>query len=196
MTIPGIIQNIARMFGTYRQQTYNQNTYYHSTAVASPVTLTTTGSTTMTFGLWNPAGNKVNFEPVALIASIQGTGTQADLAWATSYNAGTAPATAGTVLTATTTNKPIPGNTSSQQPGASQALLPTAATLTAAPILTRHVPMGWGAPATNTAAIYAIPPDLYDGTFIVAPNTVIWLAATAAPGVTANLTLIWVETPV
>lgn len=190
----GIVQNVADLYGRYHLQNKNQQLYHFSTAVASAVTLTTAGSTTQTFGLWNPLGYPFDLSVRQLIVSIQGTGTQADLVWAVGYTLGANIGTAAPVPTGTI-GKPVPGYTLVQAPGASGAMPITAFTLTTAPSLLRHIPIGWGAPGTNTAAIYNGMVDLPDGDIIVGPGTMVMVAATAAPGVTANLTISWVETP-
>lgn len=188
------ITPISEMFGRYHVQNKNFNLFVVSTTVASPVTLTTSGSTSQTFGLWNPAGNSLDIVPVRLIMTIQGTGTQAGVVYAGSTGlgtgvAGTSPITAATFLT------PVNGNFQGQLTRANTAALATsAATLAAAPTLVRHSPIGWGAPATNTAAIYNNIVDVFDGDIIIAPGTALWVSATAAPGVTANCTLEWIET--
>ena len=99
------------------------------------------------------------------------------------------------VMAAATFLTPVSGNLNTFGTQGTSAMLATSAvTLSTAPSLFRHSPIGWGAPATNTAAIYNNIVDLFDGDTIVGQGTAIWLTATAAPGVTANCTLEWIET--
>lgn len=169
------------------------NVFHASTTLAAPVTLTTSGSTSMTFGLWNPAGSQMDYTPLICRLSIQGTGTQADLVWVAKYGLGST--TAGTSpITAANTISTIPGYLQIQTPGQSASIATSSATLGAAGTILRWWNSGWGAPATNTAAIYTVQ-DYFEGDVIVVPGTAIFLAATAAPGVTANVSLTWQETP-
>jgi hypothetical protein len=193
-SVNSVIQNVTEAYGRYHLQNKNANLFQASTTVASPVTFTTSGSTTQTFGLWNPSGNLMDLVPVRLIVTIQGTGTQTSLAWALSVGlgtgaAGTSPVTAVTKLSVQVANTQF-GATA----GTSIAIPASAVTLGTAPTLFRHIPIGWGAPATNTAAIYSGMVDINEGDIIIAPGTALWLSGVAAPGVSANCTLEWIET--
>jgi hypothetical protein len=198
--IPGFVQNIARMHGMAYLQNYYGNVYHYGTP-ATGVTLTTTGSTVQTFGIWNPAGSGQNIIPIrARISQISGSGTVAAFGWAAqgglgSTIAGTSPITTGTLTTQQCGNFNYGASVAALSVGNSIAKVFSTLTLAAAPTLIRWTGAGWGAPLATTAIDYTQIVDDFDGDIIVAPGTALFLGSAGAPGAATAVSLSWYERP-
>lgn len=200
MQIPGFIQNIARLHGVGYMQNYYQNVYHYGTPAAG-VTLTTTGSTVQTFGIWNPAGSGTNIIPIrARICQVGATGTVTAFGWTVqgglgSGVAGTSPITAATFVAQLAGNTNVGGQTAALSPGASIAKLFSTITLAAAPTVYRWTGAGWGAPLSTTATDFPQIVDDFDGDTIIGPGTAMFLGGAGSPGAAAVISLSWYERP-
>ncbi len=191
-TIPGSVQNVAVLHGLYFQQNYYGNMYHLATALAG-VTLTTTGSTVQTFGVWNPAGNSKLLVPTKCrVGFVGATGTVTSLAW--TFGTGLGSVVAGTsAVTARTNLSPVNANLGFGL--SSVALGGVSFTLGTAPAIHRYFGASWGAPLATTAAIFPTMVDDFDGDTIIAPGTALFLSGVTAPGGAANVSLSWYEVP-
>lgn len=187
---------VTELHGKYYTQNYRGNVFNYGTPLAG-VTLTTTGSTTQTFGIFNPAGsNRLIVPTKCRVGFVGATGTVTALAWCTKTGlgasvAGTSPFATATYVTA------INANTSGQFIG-SQGVgkLFSTCTLDAAPTVSRWFGASWGAPLATTAAIFPMLVDEFDGDLIIGPGSALFLAGATAPGAAADISLTWYEAPV
>ena len=184
---------VSELTGKYYTAASRGLVYHGATALAG-VTLTTTGSTTMTFGLWNPAGSGKVLVPIKSRIGFAGaTGTVTALAWSASNQlnantAGTSAISAKTLITSVNGRIEVVGS-------ASVGLLTSAATLAAAPTIVKYLGASWGAPVATTAAVFPTMIDDFDGELIIGPGSALWLTAATAPGAAVNASLSWQELP-
>lgn len=185
---------VAELHGKFFTQNYRGNMYDYATPLAG-VTLTTTGSTTQTFGILNPAGSGKLIVPTkARVGFVGATGTVASLAWCQKQGlgasvAGTSPFVSATFVTGVSARGDIKGNST-------VGLLFSTCVLDAAPTIKRYFGASWGAPLSTTAAIFPMLVDEFDGDTIVGPGTALFLSATTSPGGAADISLTWVEVPI
>ncbi len=184
---------VSEVNGKYFTQCYRGNVYNYGTPLAG-VTLTTTGSTVQTFGILNPAGSGKLIAPTKCRVGVTGaTGTVTALAWCIKSGlgtgvAGTSPFATATYVTATNARSDITGNNNVGR-------LVSTCTLDAAPTVWRYFGASWGAPVSTTVAVYPMLVDDFDGDMIVGPGTMLFLAASTAPGAATNISLTWAEVP-
>lgn len=184
---------VSELHGKYFTQCYRGNVYDYGTPLAG-VTLTTTGSTVQTFGIFNPAGSNRLIVPTKCRMGVVGATLAVDApAWCVSTGlgtgiAGTSPLTAATYVTAMNARTDILGSV-----GVGRVF--STITLAAAPSIKRYFGTSWGAPLATTAATFGMMVDEFDGDTIVGPGTALILACPTAPGGALNLSLTWVEVP-
>ena len=187
---------VAELHGKFYTQNYRGYMYDYGTPLAG-VTLTTTGSTTQTFGIFNPAGSNRLIIPTKCRVGLVGpTGTVTALAWCTKTGlgasvAGTSPFATATFVTA------LNANTSGQFiGGVGVGKLFSTCTLDAAPTIKRWFGASWGAPLSTTAAIFPMLVDEFDGDTIIGPGSALFLAGATSPGAATDVSLTWYEAPV
>ncbi len=184
---------VSEIAGKYTTQCYRGNLYDYATPLAG-VTLTTTGSTTQTFGILNPAGsNKLIIPTKSRVGFIGPTGTVTSLTWCLKAGlgtgvAGTSPFITATFVTGNNARTDITGNSTVGK-------IVSTCLLDAAPTIKRYFGAGWGAPLATTAAVFPMMIDDFDGDTIVGPGTMLFLAGSTAPGAPANISLSWLELP-
>ncbi len=185
--------NVTALHGKYFTQCYRGNVFDYGTPLGG-VTLTTTGSTTQTFGILNPAGSNKLIVPTKARVGVVGTLTVSALAWCVKAGlgtgvAGTSPFATATYVTALNARTDILGVTS-------VAKLISTCTLDAAPTLKRYLGASWGAPTAAIADVKPMMVDDFDGDTIIAPGSMLFLSGTLATGGATNISLTWVEVPV
>ena len=183
----------AELHGKYFTQTYRGNMYDYGTPLAG-VTLTTTGSTTQTFGILNPAGSGRLIVPVKACIGQVGTLTVSALAWTVKQNlgtgvAGTSPFVTATFVTALNANSSLVGNVG-------VARLISTCTLDAAPTVKRYLGLSWGAPTAAGVTFNPQLTDEFDGNTIIGPGSMLFLSGSLATGGATNVSLTWYECPI
>lgn len=187
---------VTELHGKFFTQNYRGNMYNYCTPTGG-VTLTTSGSTTQTFGILNPAGSGRLIVPTKCrVGFVGATGTVCALQWAYKKNlgtdvAGTSPFRTATYVTGVNANLAVPGVNA----GATVAKVVSTCTLDAAPTLYRMFGLSWGAPLATTAAVFPLMVDEFDGDTIIGPGSMLFLAGDTAPGAATELSLTWYECP-
>jgi hypothetical protein len=185
---------VSEIGGKYATQCYRGNMYDYATPLGG-VTLTTTGSTTQTFGILNPAGsNKLIVPTKARVGFVGATGTVTALAWCSEAGlgtgvAGTSPLQTATFVTGVNSRTDILGNSTVGK-------IVSTCLLTTAPTIKRYFGAGWGAPLATTAVVFPMMVDDFDGDTIVGPGSMFFLAGVTAPGGATNISLTWLELPI
>ncbi len=183
---------LAQLGGKYFTQCYRGNVYDYGTPLAG-VTLTTTGATTQTFGIFNPSGSGKLVIPIKCRVAIVGTMTVASLAWGFKNGLGGSVATASPLATATF----VAGvNARTDITGVSSVgKVVSTCTLDAAPTIKRYFGASWGAPVAATAAVFPMMVDDFEGDTIVGPGSMLFLSATLTGSAANDISLTWMEIP-
>ena len=185
---------VSEMGGKYFTQCYRGNLYEYATPLAG-VTLGTSGATTQTFGIFNPAGsNKLIVPTKARAAVVEGTPTVSSLVWTVSTGMGTGVAGTSPLQTATFVTTTLNGR-SDVLGNNSVARVITTCLLTTAPVVKRYFGSTWGAPIATTASVFPSLIDDFDGDTVVGPGTIFFLSCTLAPAGTTDVSLTWEEVP-
>jgi hypothetical protein len=185
---------IAELHGKYYTQAYRGNVFVAASA-AGGLALTTSASTTMTFGVWNPLGSGKLVVPIKThMGYVTGTGVAGAICYTYATGLGSsiatgAPISAKTGLTAINCNLGS-GNVSIALPG-------SAFTLASAGTIARFIGASEGAPITSTAAIHPMIVDDFDGNLIIAPGSALFLSCVnQALAVNWAISMVWEEIPV
>jgi hypothetical protein len=191
---------VTELHGKYFTQAYRGNLFHYCTPTGG-VTLTTSGSTTQTFGILNPpSSGKLIVPTKCRVGFVGATGTVCALQWAFKKNvaadvAGTSQFRTATFVT-TTNNANLSNQTGQPGQSGSIARVVSTCTLDAAPTLVRMFGASWGAPLATTAAVFPMLVDEFDGDLILGPGSMLFLAGDTAPGAATELSLTWEEVPV
>ena len=189
---------VTELHGKYYTQTYRGNLWSANLVTPSAIPASATNATP-NFIIWNPAGNNTNVVFTRLnIGFAAGTGIAGQIGYWFLPQAGSGLATAGAMsaFTDVSSTQIQPGILGKRYGGSIR--FGTAATVTgtgqSVPTLAKWASLSQGAPITTTAAMYNLWED-FDGTFILPPNTALYLAANAAIAETSGITMTAYEAP-
>lgn len=171
------------------------NAFIGATAVAG-VAIPISTATSQTFGLWNPAGSGVNvvLNKLTLGVAADGTNAFAGIGLLALLNAGSQIGTGAPVVSLTQVS---PVNCKVGAGAASKVrFAPAAIAVTTAPAFLYG--LGFSSFAGDIATTALAPVQLihdFNGGVVVPQGVAIFLGGNAAPGLTTQISLTWVEVP-
>jgi hypothetical protein len=183
---------ITQWFNDYSQLGINGQAFFGSTAAAG-VVMPAYNSTSPTWGVWNPFGSGVEMIPVHIKLGIATVGTPAVAAMGLTWmaNAGSEVGT-GSQITAFTDGAPVCSRLGLGRKSAVR-FTPSGATLATAPV--HLVSIANSQQSTAVAGNWQWIREDYDGHFTIPPGNFVGIGGSAAPGLTMQVSMCWIEIP-
>ena len=189
----------ADLHGKFYTHNYRGSLFYASNAPGTPVVIPAFGATSVTgLAIWNTSSTK-NAIPVRLnIGAITVASAMNTKGWTYLQNTGSAVGTAAplSAMAAITATRGSGRTMDAIGVGASVVTVLSTATLTTGATTWSSMGAGFGALAVTSDGPMPVYSYDFDGTVVIQPNSLWWVAGSVADTGTYNITVTWYEAPV